>query len=325
MANPSLAMIPSGYKAGKLYSVLPKDGTGDGTFVRAGEKTRINSSGIIETIGANVSPIDYIDGTCPVLNLEPQQTQIYELTDVMSTQTKTTVAGTYTVGFYGTGTLTFSGSFVGSLVGTGANERVELTFTATAGSLTSTVSGTVEKSQLVLGSYLGSYIPNATTGTVTRLADVATNFGDVNTFNSEEGVLFVEMAAHIKDISQRHISISDGTISNSMNLFYGFYGTGSIFFQVSVGGVVTGGLLAAALDATSLNKIACVWKENRFEIWINGVKKANDSTGTIYPVNTLNKLSFAQHNNTLPMYAKISQLKVFKTALSDSELTTLTA
>ena len=32
---PSIAMIPSGYKASKLYSVLPTDGTGDFTTTRA--------------------------------------------------------------------------------------------------------------------------------------------------------------------------------------------------------------------------------------------------------------------------------------------------
>ena len=29
MATPSIAMIPSGYKAEKIYSVLPTDGDGD--------------------------------------------------------------------------------------------------------------------------------------------------------------------------------------------------------------------------------------------------------------------------------------------------------
>ena len=50
MATPSLAMIPSGYKAGKVYSVLPESGVGDFDFTRGTTATRINSSGLIETV-----------------------------------------------------------------------------------------------------------------------------------------------------------------------------------------------------------------------------------------------------------------------------------
>jgi len=40
MSKPILALIPSGYKATKVYSVLPNDGDGDFTFARTGEATR---------------------------------------------------------------------------------------------------------------------------------------------------------------------------------------------------------------------------------------------------------------------------------------------
>ena len=46
----SLAMIPSGFKDGKLYSVIPSDGSGDFTFSRGTNlaATRINEQGLIE-------------------------------------------------------------------------------------------------------------------------------------------------------------------------------------------------------------------------------------------------------------------------------------
>ena len=43
-----VAMIPSGYKEDKLYSVLPNDGDGDFDFSRATSATRVNSEGLIE-------------------------------------------------------------------------------------------------------------------------------------------------------------------------------------------------------------------------------------------------------------------------------------
>ena len=81
MAIPSLAMIPSGYKDGKVYSVLPSNGDGDFTFSRGSNATRINSSGLIETVATNVPRLEYplIDGVvngCPSLLLEPQRTNL---------------------------------------------------------------------------------------------------------------------------------------------------------------------------------------------------------------------------------------------------------
>mgnify|MGYP000317171969 CR=1 FL=1 len=67
----------------------------------------------------------------------------------MSTQNVTTVATSYKLSFTGTGTVTLSGtSTAGPLVGTGASDRVSLTFTPTAGTLTLTVSGSVTLADL---------------------------------------------------------------------------------------------------------------------------------------------------------------------------------
>ena len=76
MATPTLALIPTGYKAGKLYSVLPESGVGDFTVVRATEATRVNEEGLIETMGANVPRLDYSGGGCPVLLTEPQRSNL---------------------------------------------------------------------------------------------------------------------------------------------------------------------------------------------------------------------------------------------------------
>tara|TARA_R110000787_G_scaffold285916_1_gene402712 strand:- start:1267 stop:2184 length:918 start_codon:yes stop_codon:yes gene_type:complete len=76
MATPSIAMIPSAYKAEKLYSVLPTNGNGDLDVVRASSATRVNKDGLIELVGSNVPRLDYSDGSCPSLLLEPQSTNL---------------------------------------------------------------------------------------------------------------------------------------------------------------------------------------------------------------------------------------------------------
>ena len=73
----SLIVTPNGYKASKLYSIVPTDGTGDMTFLRTGNTaTRVNSSGLIEGVNANIPRLDYLGSTCPKLLLEPQRTNL---------------------------------------------------------------------------------------------------------------------------------------------------------------------------------------------------------------------------------------------------------
>ena len=50
----SLVMIPSGIKDQKVYSVTPTDGSGDLTFSRASNATRVNSSGLVEKVRTNL-------------------------------------------------------------------------------------------------------------------------------------------------------------------------------------------------------------------------------------------------------------------------------
>ena len=77
MSNPILALIPSGYKAQKVYSVLPSDGSGDFTFDRAnGLATRINKDGLVEEVANDTPRLDYLNGTCPSLLLEGQATNL---------------------------------------------------------------------------------------------------------------------------------------------------------------------------------------------------------------------------------------------------------
>jgi hypothetical protein len=74
MSNPKLALIPSGYKSGKVYSILPNDATGDFDFDRASEGTRVRKDGLIEEVTSDVPRLDWLNSNCPSLLLEPQRT-----------------------------------------------------------------------------------------------------------------------------------------------------------------------------------------------------------------------------------------------------------
>jgi hypothetical protein len=101
---PSLALIPSGYKASKVYSVLPTDGTGDFTFTRSGNATRVNSDGLIELVSTNVPRLNYplIDGVvngCPSLLLEPQRINLITYSEDFSQGYWTKDGSSVTSGF----------------------------------------------------------------------------------------------------------------------------------------------------------------------------------------------------------------------------------
>jgi hypothetical protein len=50
LSQASLVVTPNAYKEGKLYSVIPSDGSGDMSVVRATSATRVNSEGLIEVV-----------------------------------------------------------------------------------------------------------------------------------------------------------------------------------------------------------------------------------------------------------------------------------
>ena len=83
---------------------------------------------------------------CPILRKGALNQLLNSAT--LSTQNVSVYAVPYILSFYGTGTVTLSGAFSGSLVGTGAGNRVYLAFTPTAGTLTLTVSGSVTSAML---------------------------------------------------------------------------------------------------------------------------------------------------------------------------------
>ena len=54
LTQASLVVTPSAYKEGKLYSVIPSDGSGDMSVVRATTATRVNSAGLVELVPYNL-------------------------------------------------------------------------------------------------------------------------------------------------------------------------------------------------------------------------------------------------------------------------------
>jgi len=75
MINPTIALIPSGYKTNTLFTRLPANGNSDLYFSRNSTASRINSKGLVEQVGVNVPSISF-DGSCSALRLEETRTNL---------------------------------------------------------------------------------------------------------------------------------------------------------------------------------------------------------------------------------------------------------
>jgi len=178
--------------------------------------------------------------------------------------------------------------------------------------------------QLEALSYATSLMLPVTEGsTTTRLKDEVSKSGLSSYINSVEGTLFVEMAALADDGTNRIITISDGSLDNSVWVTYTTV-SNNIRYVLKVDSVDSALLDTVVSDVTQNSKIAVTWKLNEFKVFIDGVKTGEDLSGGTFADGILNTLEYQRSDATLAFYGKNKQLQVYKTALSDAELVTLT-
>ena len=316
----SIVITPNGVKVSTLFAVIPSDGAADMDFTRATTATRIDENGNIVSVGDGVPRIDYTGGGCPHILAEPQRTNIVFPSDVAVTQTRTVTAVAYALSFYGTGSIVLSGTHSATLTGTGVNDRVDLIFTPTAGSLVLTVSGTVTNFQLEEGSYATSYIPTSGS-TVTRNQDIFTRDGIGSLINSTEGTFMVDISAFASDSTDKRISLGDGTSSNRIVIGYNAANEIQIFFAGTSGSFTP----SYVIDITQDAKVAVSWSSTKAKFYVNGSPILETLGDFSFAADTLTELSFDNGIGTLTFFGKARQLQVYTTALTDPQLAALTS
>jgi hypothetical protein len=181
----SLVVTPNGYKASKLYSIIPSDGSGDMTFARTGDTaTRVNSSGLIAPINANIPRLDYLGSTCPKLLLEPQRTNLVlysqEFDNAGWTKLRLTISANNAVSPDGT----TNADKLQEIDGVTGDKQVSQVFSQTAGAKSYSVfAKKSERSNFSLvtsgGGLAGdTTIFNLTNGSVTSGAGAITSYGN---------------------------------------------------------------------------------------------------------------------------------------------------
>ena len=181
-----------------------------------------------------------------------------------------------------------------------------------------TGSETFYGAQLEELSYATSYIP--TNGSqVTRDAETCTGAGSSADFNSEEGVLYLEVAALADDTSQQ-IGVYGGSITEQLRIEIA---NSVIKAQLFNGSYQAN--MSSTQTVTNFNKVGFKWKVNDFALWINGTEVVTDNSGTTFSAATLDNINFSAQNGTSSAaQAKVKALKVYKET-DGIDLATLTS
>jgi hypothetical protein len=175
------------------------------------------------------------------------------------------------------------------------------------------------------GSYATSYIPTSGSA-VTRSAETCNNAGNSNVFNDSEGVLYVETEQFTDgDFQSTYISLNqDGSSTNhltiqhrnsgQLRIYANGFGTAEIQFLENI-------------DMAQNLKIAVQYKQNDYKLFVNGTQYSIYPSGGSQPALTgLNVVEFHLPTSVSQFWlGKVKDLKVYNTALSDSELQALTS
>lgn len=260
------------------------------TFARAlNTATRINQNGLIELVNADLPRFNYdpITLVCQGLLIEESRTNLLlnSLIDGTSlpTQSVTVTAAAHTLSFYGTGEIVLSGAHSATVTGTGAYPvRKTYTFTPTAGSLTLTVTGTVQFANLGLGAFATSFIPTDGT-TKTRNADVATMTGTnfSSWFNASEGT-FAATFLSTDSVTGRNstcLSCDDGTTGSRTQIVRNI--STSAARGIVVNSTVQAQISSGTFNLNEFGRYAFAYKVDSFSGAFNGTLLTPDNTGSL--------------------------------------------
>lgn len=296
------------------------------TFTRASPATRVNSAGVLELVGNDVARFDYDPVTLAARGLLIEEGRTNLLLNSLlngtslSTQTVAVTAQTYTLSFYGTGSVTLSGAYSGSLNGTGGYPgRVTLTFTPAVGTLTLNVAGSIKYAQLEAGAFATSFIPTAG-ASATRGTDIALVASIGGWFNPVEGSAFAEADVMGESASNNTIfSFDDGTTGNRLSLFR---------LPVDTIYTVVAAAAAVQVNGTTLNsnmlgvpfRVAFAYKVNDFSTVLDGGETAVDTTGSL-PLVTQLRLG----NLVTILNGHFRKFRFYNRRLPDAKLQEMTA
>ena len=173
------------------------------------------------------------------------------------------------------------------------------------------------------GSYATSYIPTQGSA-VTRLADSCNNGGNEQVINSTEGVLYGEVKYLSNDIGSgvySPISISGGS-TNFVTFRHQGGASNRLSIFIYVNNVEKFVFVTTVYDLNNYVKIAVLYSSSGSKVFINGTVAYTDTINSSFPSNSLTKIEGFQGGDYF--YGNVKDLRLYNTALTDTELQALT-
>jgi hypothetical protein len=263
---------------------------------------------------------------CRGLLIEESRTNLVFPSATLATQTRTVTATAHTLSFYGTGMVVLAGAHVATVTGTGAfPTRTTLTFTPTAGSLTLTVTGTVQFAQLEAGAFATSYIPT-TTASVVRSADLCSITGADFTgmYNEFAGTLLCESTLNGVSLSVTPNTASFGSQQNGISMRE-YTGTQSLF------GIITAdesnyfdSFMGNTPSGTARKSAMTFQNDGSAILCLDGTLGTQDNSITL-PIDSVGGVTPIELILFRGQFSTVKSFRYFKKRLANAKLQTLTA
>jgi hypothetical protein len=168
-----------------------------------------------------------------------------------------------------------------------------------------------------IGKYANSLTKNNNTGGVS-LQDVATLTLDNVNIGATEGVLNAAIQANSNDLTNRLITVNDGSANNQVSLGYSSLGTNTIVASLISNGVLQKTITKRMFEIVQEYNVAVRYGNGAFSLWINGEMVEEDLTVS-NPIG-LNKVDLKDGAGNNSFYGRISRLKYYDTAQSDIQM-----
>ena len=291
------------------------------TFTRASTATYTDATGTMQTANNDTPRWDYDPVSLQLrgMLLEDARTNLLLNSATLGTQSVAVTAQAYTLSFYGTGTITKSGTATGALAGTG--QRVTQTFTPTAGTLTLTVTGSVLNAQLEASNFATSWISTAGAA-VTRNIDSCTipsaNMGFFT--GSPGGSWYAELdyfalaPANTRVIARPGVN---GSIAPCA------FNSSRAAFQLDGVGLASANVSAA----NTITKCVSTWAPGQAKICLNGGAVASSTTlvtGYAFAASGIGLMSMATALSTDNTSGHIRRVSYWPRVLADAEMQQVT-
>lgn len=203
---------------------------------------------------------------------------------------------------------------------------------AVATSDTSTWAGAAQGTAVIYGAQLeaaafpSTYIPT-TTAAVTRNADVLT-YSSTGNVNESEGTLYAAGVDYATtNLAAGFVALSDGTVNNEVYLWNSLSGTGAATINTTKAGGNSG---ASSTDNNTCPKGQAVKLAGRFatndvNAGGNGAVDPSPDTSADPPTGLTTIHIGNRGNASVPIYAAISEVRIYDRALSAAQHQALTA